>query len=105
VGIPEYQLWTYSFFNRPGLIGPLGVGKVLFDAFIGGFNSVGERAFMVDVGTGKEAADARVRGKQGHIYVPSWRALIQAKSSCSLLLNLRLHTRYILEVGEPSVSS
>jgi hypothetical protein len=62
-GVTGYQLWTYCFLNKPGLAMALGIKSSIFDSFIAGFNSSGERAFMIDVGSGKEAADSRIRGE------------------------------------------
>jgi hypothetical protein len=57
-----YQLWIYCFMNKRGLARPLGVTDTMLDEFIAGFNQGGSRAFLVDIGYGKEVADARIRG-------------------------------------------
>jgi len=63
VGANQYQIWVYVFFNKGGLysILPFDVRNKLED-FIVGFNQASERFMMVDVGAGKEAADAKVKG-------------------------------------------
>jgi len=38
------------------------VAKAKFDDFIIGFNQAAERFLMVDVGSAKEAADAKIKG-------------------------------------------
>jgi hypothetical protein len=59
---PTYKLWIYCFMNKRGLARPLGVMDTTFDEFIAGFNQANGTAFLVDIGYGKEAADARIRG-------------------------------------------
>jgi hypothetical protein len=39
------------------------MAKMKFDDFIVGFNQAAERFLMVDVGSAKEAADAKIKGK------------------------------------------
>jgi hypothetical protein len=59
----QFKLWIYCFLNRRGILGPLDVSEAVFDDFISGFNQAGgEFTFLVDIGYGKEAADARIRG-------------------------------------------
>jgi len=60
------QLWVYVFFNKRGLIDTFRragfaalIGK--FEDFIMGFNQATERFLMVDVGSTKEAADAKLK--------------------------------------------
>ncbi|KAF9469028.1 hypothetical protein BDZ94DRAFT_1304168 [Collybia nuda] len=65
-GTNQYQLWVYVFFNKRGLMDTFGrVGdiqaKMKFDDFIVGFNQAAERFLMVDVGSAKEAADAKIK--------------------------------------------
>ncbi|KAF7309434.1 hypothetical protein MIND_00314200 [Mycena indigotica] len=65
-GARAYQLWVYVFFNRQGLLnafrrsGHVAVNGKLED-FIVGFNQATERFIMVDVGSTKEAADAKLK--------------------------------------------
>lgn len=64
----QYQLWVYLFFNKRGLMDTFGrVGswltKTKFEDFCMGFNEAAERFLMVDVGSRKEAADAKIKGK------------------------------------------
>jgi hypothetical protein len=61
-GGPEYKLWIFCFMNRRGLMGPLGVTDLALNTFIAGFNGAGAHSFAVDIGQGKELADARIRG-------------------------------------------
>jgi hypothetical protein len=66
-GSNQYQLWVYVFFNKRGLMDTFGrVGlaslKQKFEDFVMGFNQAAERFLMVDVGTAKEAADAKIKG-------------------------------------------
>jgi hypothetical protein len=63
----QFQLWVYVFFNKRGLLetfskAGLGTLKARFDDFMVGFNQAAERFLMVDVGSGKEAADAKIKG-------------------------------------------
>ncbi|KAH9482826.1 hypothetical protein JR316_0004926 [Psilocybe cubensis] len=65
-GVNRYQLWVYIFFNRRGLIDTFGraglaAAKNKFDDFIMGFNQAAERFIMLDVGSAKEAADAKIK--------------------------------------------
>lgn len=72
----QFQLWVYVFYNHGGLASVLGKSGYLdakraFHEFVCGFNQASERFIMVDVGYGKEAADAKVKGRYTHniIYV------------------------------------
>ncbi|KAJ7233074.1 hypothetical protein C8J57DRAFT_1196042 [Mycena rebaudengoi] len=65
-GPRAYQLWAYIFFNKRGLMDTFRrVGLVFlmnkFEDFVAGFNQATERFLMVDVGTAKEAADAKLK--------------------------------------------
>ncbi|RDB22629.1 hypothetical protein Hypma_010355 [Hypsizygus marmoreus] len=65
-GANQYQLWVYVFFHKRGLMDTFGrVGNAIvkqkFEDFIMGFNQAAERFIMVDVGAGKEAADAKIK--------------------------------------------
>ncbi len=63
------HLWTFIFFNKRGLMETFaraggefrGVREAL-DEFVLAFNQSSERFMMVDVGSGKEAADAKIKG-------------------------------------------
>ncbi|KAJ7068901.1 hypothetical protein B0H15DRAFT_139397 [Mycena belliarum] len=60
------QLWVYVFFNKRGLLDAFrraGLAALAgkFDDFVMGFNQATERFLMVDVGTTKEAADAKLK--------------------------------------------
>lgn len=66
-GPQQYQVWAYVFLNKRGLVEALGryghpSAKTKFDEFAMGFNQATERFVMVDVGSGKEAADAKIKG-------------------------------------------
>jgi len=62
------HLWTFIFFNKRGLMETFaraggefrGVREAL-DEFVLAFNQSSERFMMVDVGSGKEAADAKIK--------------------------------------------
>ncbi|KAJ6599210.1 hypothetical protein DFH09DRAFT_28850 [Mycena vulgaris] len=65
-GARPYQLWVYLFYNRRGLTDTfdrVGLGSLnkMFDEFVVGFNQAAERFTMVDVGSMKEAADAKLK--------------------------------------------
>ncbi|KAG6832931.1 hypothetical protein H0H92_004815 [Tricholoma furcatifolium] len=67
-GANQYQLWVYIFFNKRGLVDAFGragnlIAKTRFDDFMMGFNQAAERFVMVDVGDGKEAADAKIKAR------------------------------------------
>ncbi|KAF8914072.1 hypothetical protein CPB84DRAFT_54396 [Gymnopilus junonius] len=62
----QYQLSVYVFLNKRGLTDTLGRAGLLaaknkFEEFIIGFNQAAERFLMVDVGSAKEAADAKIK--------------------------------------------
>lgn len=46
-------------FGRAGLL----AARAKFDDFIMGFNQAAERFIMLDVGSAKEAADTKIKGK------------------------------------------
>jgi hypothetical protein len=65
--LDQYQLWTYVVYNKRGLSETLGrfnygSAKAKLDDFMIGFNQAAGRFLMVDVGSGKEAADAKIKG-------------------------------------------
>ncbi|EAU84926.2 hypothetical protein CC1G_00445 [Coprinopsis cinerea okayama7 len=65
-GMNNYQIWVYVFLNKRGLLDTFGrTGELLarskLDEFIYGFNQASERFMMVDVGSAKEAADAKIK--------------------------------------------
>jgi hypothetical protein len=65
--INQFQLWVYVFFNKRGLLETFGraglpIAKAKLDDFVLGFNQAAERFLMIDVGSGKEAADAKIKG-------------------------------------------
>ncbi|KAF9451614.1 hypothetical protein P691DRAFT_662752, partial [Macrolepiota fuliginosa MF-IS2] len=64
--IRQFQLSVYVFFNRRGLADTFNrcghhAAKARLEDFITGFNQATERFMMVDVGSGKEAADAKIK--------------------------------------------
>lgn len=68
-GSNPYQLWVYVFYNKRGLMDTFGraglaLAKLKFEDFVTGFNQSAERFLMVDVGSAKEAADAKIKGLQ-----------------------------------------
>jgi hypothetical protein len=60
------DILVHIFFNREGLGSTvkkyLGITSAVFSAFISGFNTASPLMSMLDVGAGKEAADAKIRG-------------------------------------------
>ncbi|KAK7696426.1 hypothetical protein QCA50_001083 [Cerrena zonata] len=61
-----FELFIYSFLNKKGLADSLTKARYishrpLMDEFLVGFNQAGDRFLMVDVGSGKENADAKIR--------------------------------------------
>lgn len=68
-GDNQYQLWVYVFLNKRGLAEAFGraghlAAKGKFEDFIAGFNQAAGRFIMVDAGSVKEAADAKIKGKR-----------------------------------------
>jgi hypothetical protein len=66
-----YQLWVNIFLNKRGLMDASAragnpMVKTRFEDFLMGFNQAAERFIMVDVGSGKEAADAKIKGSHPH---------------------------------------
>lgn len=64
--LEDFKLGLYAFYNKRGLVEALGragywAAKQKFDEFAFGFNQAAERFVMVDVGSGKEAADAKIK--------------------------------------------
>lgn len=67
-GSNHYQIWVYVFLNKRGLLETFGrLGKtgarIKLDEFVTGFNQAAERFMIIDVGGGKEAADAKIKGR------------------------------------------
>ena len=65
--LDQFQLWTYVFYNKRGLFETLGraglsQAKAKLDDFMIGFNQAAGRFSMIDVGSGKEMADAKIKG-------------------------------------------
>jgi hypothetical protein len=66
-GAEQCQLYVWIFLNKKGLVETFRrCGKENarsnFDHFVQGFNSASERFAIIDVGYGKEAVDAKLRG-------------------------------------------
>ncbi|CAL1701750.1 unnamed protein product [Somion occarium] len=66
VSFSNFELSIICFLHKRGLTETLGragyhTEKSRFDEFLAGFNQAGERFLMVDVGAGKENADAKLR--------------------------------------------
>ncbi|KIM81183.1 hypothetical protein PILCRDRAFT_821629 [Piloderma croceum F 1598] len=64
--VDQKNFWVHVFYNKRGLMDALGhaghwAAKQGFEDFSIGFNQAAERFVMVDVGNGKEAADAKVK--------------------------------------------
>jgi hypothetical protein len=65
--LDQFQLWTHVFYNKRGLSEALGRSNLLsaktkLDDFMIGFNQAAGRFSMIDVGPGKEVADAKIKG-------------------------------------------
>ncbi|KIK65410.1 hypothetical protein GYMLUDRAFT_38863 [Collybiopsis luxurians FD-317 M1] len=64
-GSHQYQLWVCIFLNKKGLmetLGKLAISlKNSFEDFMTGFNQAAERFSILDVGSAKEAADAKIK--------------------------------------------
>src|SRR5260221_13021270 len=64
---PRSHLFTVIYFNRRGLGDVLCANNIClksqFEDFIVGFNQSAPLCAMIDAGLGKEAADAKIRGK------------------------------------------
>lgn len=74
-GVNQYQLWVYMFLNKRGLMDTFGragnlLAKQKFEDFFIGFNQAAERFLMIDVGGEKEAADAKIKGKDLCVVYP-----------------------------------
>lgn len=63
-------LWLSVYFNKKGLQETLIAHNVCsleqFEAFLTGFSQASPRFSLVDVGPGKEAADAKIKGRNQH---------------------------------------
>lgn len=63
-------LWLTVYFNKKGLQETLVANNVCsmeqFEAFLTGFSQASPRFSLVDVGPGKEAADAKIKGRYRH---------------------------------------
>lgn len=77
---PDVQLLVFVYLNRVGLIDAMMSNDLIgrradFDDFITGFNQASPLFHLVDVGPGKEAADAKIRGEYAYhvIYAASFR--------------------------------
>jgi hypothetical protein len=65
--LDQFQLWTHVFYNKRGLFDTLGrsnlwSAKAKLDDFMIRFNQAAVRFSMVDVGPGKELANAKIKG-------------------------------------------
>lgn len=63
----QVEFLVSVFYNKSGLMSALSTGgmpeaRAGFDNFVTGFNQASKRYLMVDVGYGKEVADAKLRG-------------------------------------------
>ncbi|EIN08844.1 hypothetical protein PUNSTDRAFT_52310 [Punctularia strigosozonata HHB-11173 SS5] len=58
---PNCDIWVHCVMNKRGLTGALQLTHEIVDTFIAACNRADPRCFMVDVGTGKEAADHRIK--------------------------------------------
>lgn len=64
----EVQLLVFVYLNRAGMTDAMMSNNLIrrrteFDEFIMGFNQASPLFHLVDVGQGKEAADAKIRGR------------------------------------------
>lgn len=103
--VEQFNLWVHVFYNKRGLVDAIGRAgfwnaKQKFDDFALGFNQAAERFVMVDVGNGKEAADAKLKASECFVLI----LLMYLPLSLKVLLedNIRLpQTCKILFGGEP----
>lgn len=62
------QIWLTIFCNKSGLLETLTTNNVCtaeeFEAFVIGFNQASPLFSIMDVGSGKEAADSKIKGAQ-----------------------------------------
>ncbi|KAF9534146.1 hypothetical protein CPB83DRAFT_803828 [Crepidotus variabilis] len=90
-GSNPYQLRVYIFLNKRGLsetLARVGLmpGRHKFEDFIAGFNQAAERFIMLDVGSAKEAADAKIKGCHDNGYATTLRSQITAGFKQKLIL-------------------
>lgn len=72
----EVDISVYVFYNRKGLthvMSACGLSEAYdsFDDFVVGFNESCRRFLMADVGSGKEEADAKLRGAREQLLLRS----------------------------------
>ena len=69
------QLWLTVYCNKRGLAEALAANGVcssdVFEDFVLGFNQAAPLFSFVDVGSGKEAADSKIKGPQTFITAPA----------------------------------
>lgn len=86
------QLWLTIYCNKSGLVETLTHNNVCtaeqFDAFCAGFNQASPLFSIVDVGNGKEAADAKIKG------VNAYDLPITSQTHTCTLECLRVFTRF-----------
>lgn len=127
--VDQMRLWVHVFYNKFGLMEAIGqaghwAAKHKFEDFALGFNRAAERFVMVDVGPGKEAADAKIKvilednvrlpqtckilfgGCHDNGYVASLRSVITAgfKDKLVLLRSYKVSAAGIDMLGLPSMT-
>jgi hypothetical protein len=82
------QLWVTVYMNQRGLSETLAANNLCtldeFDEFVIGFNQSSPLFSIVDVGNGKEAADAKIKGMNGHTLCCVYEHLQYCRDTSSL---------------------
>lgn len=109
-GFEQYQLWVYLFYHKRGLLDTFGrmgwsTVKTKFDEFMLGFNQAAERFIMVDVGSSKEAADAKLKGELAPMVICRiLKLFLDIQFILKITFVFPTLTRYSSEVGSASTS-
>ena len=103
-----YELFIYCFLHKKGLVETLAKAGYAdaseqFDEFVTGFNQAGHRFLMVDVGSGKENADSKLRGRSLAVTCP--RVSHLTRRIVFLTDHIRSPTTHKVFLGGTSASS
>lgn len=84
------QLSIYMFLHKKGLADTLWKAKLYtekfgFEEFLAGFNQSAQRFLAVDVGEGKENADAKIKGLIKRVYYLTFKTAAYRFCFCSIL--------------------
>ena len=97
-------LWLTIYCNKSGLLDILMKNRICnsdqFENFFHGFNQASPLFSIVDVGSGKEAADAKIRGTSMRCLVYVEIILILCQNVFEFSLGFRRPSKYTLEVRE-----